>query len=182
MSAHFRRFIFAFVAIVSLLGLGCTSPVRYADTRSSSAKNSDEETVSPSPAPTPFPTSTPTLSGQLPMLTPNDFSYLGHYVVPINLSNSMAWGQGFTHRYVNGQLRFMALTFKGNIINQYSQNGLVEFASPSNIGGTVTNVTGYWNDIWNAGGPIDMGSHLGIWWDEGGQRLWLRQLITHQQI
>ena len=41
------------------------------------------------------------------VLTPSDFKYLGFYEV--NLGAEFSIGQGLTHRYVGGQLRFLAL-------------------------------------------------------------------------
>src|SRR3989338_9811795 len=41
------------------------------------------------------------------LLTPADFTYLGYYDV-----NAIAvWGHGLTHRYINGDLRFLTMDY-----------------------------------------------------------------------
>ena len=110
------------------------------------------------------------------LLVESDFTLLGYFRVSRNLSNSggadLTYGQGFTHRVVGGQLRFMTFGFMGNIagIPQYR---LVEFAAPPNVGGTVSVATGSWADVW-AGG-LDWNKNgwwHGLWWDEDSGGLW----------
>ena len=51
--------------------------------------------------------------GAKTLLTPADFSYLGHYDVTA-ISNT---SQGLTHRYVGGNLRFLS---GGNRLSEFS--------------------------------------------------------------
>jgi hypothetical protein len=101
------------------------------------------------------------------ILGQNDFTYRGYYVVwsPDPVPTSFA--QGFTHRYVGGQVRFLWLAYAGPGIGHY----LLECSLPSNYGGSVT-TTNQWNDIWNGTYSSDAGKWIGLWWDEPAQRLW----------
>jgi hypothetical protein len=103
------------------------------------------------------------------VLTQNDFTYLGYYTVSDSVASGvdMGWGQGFTHRYVNGQLRFLTLA--------YTTSGykLVEFAVPSNIGGVAGSGTNSWS------GFSFPGQWVGIWWDEADQRLWTTSAVDY---
>ncbi|HWW87553.1 MAG TPA: hypothetical protein VNZ26_28335 [Vicinamibacterales bacterium] len=95
------------------------------------------------------------------VLQTSDLSYAGYYDLARGLGGTLPeWGQGFTFRYVNGQLRFFTCgLMNGGLC-------LIEFAAPSALGGLVTDVTGSWSSI------ADGGNHLGLWWEEAHQRLW----------
>ena len=85
-----------------------------------------------------------------PILGQSDFVYQGYYIVDSDGSyNNLAeleYGQGFTHRYVSGQLRFLTFSFFGNVPG--GGNHVIEFAPPaSGLGGTVTTRTNHWPDI-----------------------------------
>jgi len=103
-------------------------------------------------------------TGGQSILTQGDFTYLGYYNVDGEFGADLGWSQGFTHRYVGGQLRFLSFG--------YTTSGLclLEFAPPSGFGGTVT-LTNKWSDIWG-GGFSTTGRWIGIWWEEAAQRLW----------
>lgn len=74
---------------------------------------------------------------------------------PANYSS--AYLRALTHRYVDGQLRFLTLTHTGT---------LLEFA-PSADAAAQTGVTRTWNlSAWTS-------DHSGIWWEASKQRLWL---------
>jgi hypothetical protein len=66
---------------------------------------------------------------------------------------------------VNGQLRFMTLSFFGNVAGGGYQ--LVEFAPPSAVGGTITSRTNHWADV-----GINNGVWMGLWYDQAKERLW----------
>lgn len=110
-------------------------------------------------------------AGTRTLLTQSDFSYLGHYDIHYQWGNfSMNYCQGFTHRIVNGQLRFMTLCYPGYI--------LIEFAPPSSYGSYVSTLITQWTDIWSGGAPTATNIH-GLWWDEAGQRLWTTSAIDY---
>ncbi|OGE75813.1 MAG: hypothetical protein A2895_01150 [Candidatus Doudnabacteria bacterium RIFCSPLOWO2_01_FULL_42_60] len=89
------------------------------------------------------------------LLTPADFTYLGYYDV-----NAIAvWGHGLTHRYINGDLRFLTMDYP-TTLREFSIAG-------KNYGDLITLTTNVWPDI---GGCIWY--HTGYWWDEAGQKLW----------
>jgi hypothetical protein len=104
-----------------------------------------------------------------------DFRYLGFY--DIDLGGEFSYGQGLTHRYVNGQLRFLALTH-GPSGMKYR---LREFTPPSAFGGRVsgTSITGDWTDPWGGIFGNADGRHFGIWWDDQTNRLWTNSAIDY---
>ena len=114
------------------------------------------------------------------ILAQSGVTYLGYYDVPNELGggSGIIWGQGFTHRYVNGQLRFLTFTFMGNDVDASHQFKLVEFALPSSFGSAITSITNSWVDI-NNGAANYQGKHVGIWWDEPKQRLWTTSAIDY---
>jgi hypothetical protein len=90
------------------------------------------------------------------VLTTADFAYLGHYDVT-TLPNV---AQGLTHRYVNGDLRFLS----------YGGGGLKEFSlAGKSFGATISNSSRIWQNI---GGFSVAGDYKGLWWEESRQRLW----------
>ena len=106
------------------------------------------------------------------VLSQQDFTYLGHWRVAPGLgAGELHWGQGFTHRYVDGKLRFLTLAYRNG---QRPDSALNEFAPPDAFGGTTTERTGVWPDIkfpegFNAPGA---GAFNGLWWDAERNRLW----------
>jgi hypothetical protein len=120
-------------------------------------------TPTPAPVasvPTPAPTPGPMVNGRS-LVQATDFTYVGYYDDTHN-GGDTGWGRTFTHRYVNGQLRFLTMDIDGS---------LVELAPPASLGGSVTK-TNRWSIFPNVSGPYWLGDHKGIWWDEAGQRLW----------
>lgn len=96
----------------------------------------------------------------------SNFTYLGYY--DVNLGGEFCYGQGLTHRYVGGELRFLALTHAGSS----PAFRLVEFAAPASLSGTVSATTRTWSDPFDNKFGNPAGHQMGIWWDEAGQRLW----------
>ncbi len=112
-----------------------------------------------------------------PVLSQSDFTYSGYYLVPTGGNFSgLNWGQGFTHRYVNGQLRFLTFSFYGN----YTGGGyqLIEFAPPANLGGVAT-FTNHWADIWPGTGLNSGGVWMGLWFEQAKNRLWTTWAIDY---
>lgn len=107
------------------------------------------------------------------VLKQDDFRYLGYY--DVELGGEFSLGAGLTHRYVDGQFRFLALTHATSA----PVYRLREFAPPASFGGRITSVTGSWSDIW--GGRIGdaNGRHHGLWWEEGANRLWTASAIDY---
>jgi hypothetical protein len=114
------------------------------------------------------------------LLAQSDFTYLGSYVVTRSIYGELQYGQGFAHRYVDGQLRFMTLAFLGNPVPApQEQYALIEFAAPSQLGGRVSAITGHWDHLWNANGWGRNGWWIGLSWDEPSQRLWTTSAIDY---
>lgn len=132
-----------------------------------------EHPVPPPPPPPPPPS--------VSLLTQADFTYLGHYRVASDLGGAqLVWGQGFTHRYVNGQLRFLTLGFLGNQVpSPQEQYSLLEFSVPAAYGDRVTTTTGQWAHLWNGTGWGRNGWWMGVWWDEPQQRLWTTSAVDY---
>src|SRR5262249_44334825 len=55
------------------------------------------------------------------LLTPSDFTYIGYYDVQTNGTSSNT-AQGLTHRYVNGDLRFLTI-LGGGRLDEFSLAG-----------------------------------------------------------
>ncbi|MBY0232303.1 MAG: hypothetical protein K2W96_23750 [Gemmataceae bacterium] len=116
-------------------------------------------------------------AGGKTVLTEKDFKFVGTYKADSNLGLGMGggelnYGQGFTHRYVRGELRFLTLGF---ISNTYR---LVEFAAPAKLGATIKDPTAVWRDIWKNGYGNNGWWH-GLWWDEGKGRLWTASAVDY---
>lgn len=146
-----------------------TYSVRLTVTSNKGSAATTTKSVTATAVPTP-----PVGSG---VLTESDFTYLGLYDVPNQLLGELNYGQGFTYRYVNGELRFLTFTFMGNNVDTNLQYRLIEFAAPA-IGGTVSALTNSWPDI-SSGTLTLQGCFGGIWWDETNQRLWLGRAIDY---
>jgi hypothetical protein len=86
-------------------------------------------------------------------------TYLGHYTVNID-GNNTTYIQGGTHRYVNGELRFLVLGLAGR---------LLEFRPPSAFGLRTTSVTG----TWDLGPTKSLNNFSGLWWEASKNRLWV---------
>ena len=103
------------------------------------------------------------------LLSANDFAYLGAFLLPSSAGGADAeWGRGFTHRYVNGQLRFLAGAWNPQTIYEMTPPALA--ASPA-IAQTAT-VLKTWGavaqtDLYPIGGILH-----GIYWDPVDQRLY----------
>lgn len=116
-------------------------------------------------------------AGGKAVLTEEDFKFVGTYTAGATMAaaaggGELHYGQGFTHRYVDGKLRFLTL---GYLSNTYR---LVEFAAPSRLGGRITDSTGVWRDIWK-NGYGNNGRWHGLWWDEGKGRLWTASAVDY---
>ena len=89
------------------------------------------------------------------LIAPSDFVRLGYYDVRVNGQDS-TWGQGFTHRIVDGDLRFFQLTGGATFAGR-----LVEFSLAGKaFGSLIDQRTGTW-DIRKA----QLTSFKGLSWD-----------------
>ena len=119
-----------------------------------------------------------TAASGTPTLGQADFQYAGYYMVPNGGSFSeLNYGEGFTHRYVNGQLRFLTMSFYGNTPSGGHQ--LIEFAPPSAVGGTVGGITNHWGDIFPGPAAGVKGDYYGLWYDQAKNRLWTTSAIDY---
>jgi hypothetical protein len=91
------------------------------------------------------------------VLTGADFQYLGYYDIQTNGGNT-GYAQGLTHRYVNGELRFLSWQL-GDRLDEISITNRA-------YGTVITEPSRSWSAI---GGMLDF---KGLWWDEAGSRLW----------
>lgn len=112
------------------------------------------------------------------VLAKGDFAYLGHYRVKRNGDfPDLNYGQGFTHRYVKGELRFLTYPFFGNVPG--GGYHLVEFAPPADLGGEVTARTNHWPDIYPGIGWGGNGAWQGLWYEQEKERLWTTWAIDY---
>ena len=100
------------------------------------------------------------------VLSQADFRYKGYYRLPYTVIGD--YPQGFTHRYVNGQLRFLTGSFT-----------LKEYAAPANLGDTVTALTNSWSDFWTGTGLSPSGAWVGLWFEQARNRLWTTWAIDY---
>ncbi len=91
------------------------------------------------------------------LLQPSDVTYLGYYDLKTDGADSV-YRQGLTHRYVNGQLRFLNMNLNGRL-DEWTVAG-------KPFGALVTTRTRSWPAI---GGLLGF---RGFWWEESTQRLW----------
>ncbi len=116
------------------------------------------------------------------LLCESDFRYVGYYRVyrdgNLNQLAELESGQGFTHRYVNGELRFLVLSFFGNVPG--GGNQLIEFAAPASLGGTVTTRTGHWPGYMDGTGLSKGGGKwMGLWYEQAKERLWTTWAVDY---
>jgi hypothetical protein len=98
-----------------------------------------------------------------------NISYEGFRNVRTNGNNS-TYGQALTHRYVNGELRFLTLAL-GGVLHEFRIAGV-------GLGGTVTQTTGQW-DL----NPTDgLNNFNGIWFEQAKNRLWLTSAQDYTNV
>lgn len=107
------------------------------------------------------------------ILRQEDFQYLGYH--EIDLGGEFSLGLGLTHRYVDGQLRMLALT--------HAPSGtsfrLRELMLPDRFGTRITQAVDGWTDIWGGTIANPAGRHHGLWWDHERERLWAHSAIDY---
>lgn len=101
------------------------------------------------------------------VLSSSDFTYLGYY--DIDLGGSFCFGQGLTHRYVGGQLRFLAMGYNSGATFKYPVS---EFAAPGSFGSTISTETDDWAEPWGTKFSSGAGRYIGMYWDPVSERLW----------
>ncbi len=111
-----------------------------------------------------------------PVLSQSDFTFLGYYDVPHDLYADMNYGQGFTHRYVSGQLRFLTMSYYGGQ-DIYHSYPLVEMIPPAGFSSQVT-LSRTWADPMGGGLSV-FGRFAGLWWEEAHSRLWVGEGIDY---
>ena len=94
------------------------------------------------------------------VLSSSDFTYLGYY--DIDLGGSFCFGQGLTHRYVGGQLRFLAMGYNSGATFKYPVS---EFAAPGSFGSTISTKTDDWAEPWGTKFSSGAGRYIGMYWD-----------------
>lgn len=104
------------------------------------------------------------------LLTPSDFTFVGSYTFSAEMQAT--FGMGLTHHRVDGQLRFLTVSYDGP-----SKARLIEFALPADMGQKITTLTGSWADIWSPkpAPAIGAGDEYGLWMETlpgGSERLW----------
>ncbi len=107
----------------------------------------------------------PTRAQSQTVLQPSDVVYEGFRNVQPN-GPSSTYGKALTHRYVNGDLRFLTLSHDGT---------LMEFSIGSTgIGGTIGSTTATWQ---LPDGMVD--DFTGIWWEAAKNRLWVTRTLDY---
>jgi hypothetical protein len=101
-----------------------------------------------------------------PVLTAQDLSYLGYYDVQTN-GQDTTYSQSLTHRYVNGQLRFLNLQLRGQL-HEFSVAG-------KNYGDVISTITNHW-DLSAQNLLYDFN---GLWWEEARARLWITGAVDY---
>ncbi len=130
----------------------------------------------------PSATTTNNTGNNKPILGQSDFVYQGYYIVQDGGDfQDLYAAQGFTHHYVNGQLRFLTSPFFGNNPTGHNDQ-LVEFAPPaSGLGGTVTARTNLWTDYFGGvfGTDPTQGCWVSLWYEQAQNRLWTTRAIDY---
>ena len=99
------------------------------------------------------------------VLQPSDIAFEGFRNIRTN-GDSTTWGRALTHRYVDGDLRFLTIAHPRQI-HEYSVKGI-------GLGATVTAPTATWTL------PDGLVSdHIGIWYEEAKSRLWLVSSVDY---
>lgn len=111
-------------------------------------------------------------SGPKAVLTQADFTYLGSFELPPVSGYTTGAVRGFTHRRVNGQLRFFASYQRDPAGDGYRT---IEVSPPSALGTNTAalpaaTVVRQWGVI--GAGKAGGGSVHGLYWDEQDQRLY----------
>ncbi len=101
-----------------------------------------------------------TVNAQAPPLRSESFTLDGYVDVRTN-GNDSTWGQALTHRYVDGELRFLTIALRGQL-HEFRIAGTAP-------GATVITPTARWNL-----GPTDaLNNFNGIWFEQAKNRLWI---------
>lgn len=105
--------------------------------------------------------------GERELLQVSDFTYLGNARFPVVGGHRTDFPRGFTHRYVEGQLRFFGAIQKDPAANGYS---IMEFAydGPLTTPGLASGGISFIRNLGD--GPIG-GSTMGLKWDEPSGKL-----------
>lgn len=117
-----------------------------------------------------------TVTAGVGLLGSSDFTYLGKYIAP-SAASSLAFGRTLTHRYVNGQLRFLAMGYGGTVGN----DPVYEFTLPAEFGQNCVQ-TNEWKEIFApalSGPNIGGGDEHGLWWDDAKGGLWCSQATDY---
>lgn len=101
------------------------------------------------------------------VLTQSDFEYIGAFLLPTSgVNGDPIWGQGLTHRYVNGELRMFAYAWNAaGPQNMYE----VRVPAPSLTSSPTATVVRNWGDV---AGNKRIGQMFGLYWDEQDQRMY----------
>jgi hypothetical protein len=101
-----------------------------------------------------------------PVLTAQDLTFLGYYDIQTNSENT-TYSQGLTHRYVNGDLRFLNLQL-GGVLHEVSLAG-------RNYGDIITTTT----NRWDLSSYAILRDFNGFWWEASQSRLWLTGTVDY---
>ena len=142
---------------------GVAKPRIPGDTAAPGSPANPEAPVNPEVPVTPLPE--PPLPGKR-VLTPADFTYLGFYDIQTNAEDS-TYGQGLTHRYVNGDFRLLTLQLTGDL-HEVSLAG----RSFGDLISTTTNT-------WALGPSGALNNFNGFWWEEAKSRLWVTSAVDY---
>jgi hypothetical protein len=118
-------------------------------------------------------TGSPAAGGAKPALTRSDIVHQGYFDVSTN-GQDTPFSQGLTHRYVNGELRFLLLDYMGSnpaMLTELALRG-------AKFGDTVSTVTNRWASPWENGTSLT-GIFAGLWWDSAASRLWTVDAIDY---
>jgi len=103
------------------------------------------------------------------VLGQSDFKYLGCFKMPVLAGGGDAqWGKGLTHRYVNGQLRFLSSAWNPQTVYEVAAPPL----GPTPLASASATVLRVWGTVAAADlAPIGGNLH-GLYWDSVDQRLY----------
>ena len=105
------------------------------------------------------------------VLSAADFSYVGAFRLPFSVNNQDAgYGRGLTHRYLNGELRFLTTTLPTNVYEVAFPGTTVNPPYP------LAQTARYWGDVYQGKRFLDGGNResgaWGIYWDAPDNRLY----------